>query len=146
MVLSSEADRATTPTVPDPMARIWEKGQLSISAIQGNELTGELVFGPIVLNLFGRLIPVTDATPAIVEATARRQLNRDETNIYELLGWVLPDPTGQSDRPTIRGSVTVSKQFTNFAENKTSPADQIGAFVLSPIKSALSEVSWINPR
>jgi hypothetical protein len=146
MVLSSETERAASPTVADPMARIWEKGQVSISKINGNELTGELVFGPIVLNLLGRLIPVTDATPAIVEVTARRQLSRDETNVYELLGWVLPDPSGKSGRPTIRGSVTVSKQFLDLSKNDKPQADQVGAFVLSPIKSALSEVSWINER
>jgi hypothetical protein len=146
MVLSSETERAASPAIADPMARIWEKGQLSISQINGNELTGELVFGPIVLNLLGRLIPVTDATPAIVEVTARRQLSRDETNVYELLGWVLPDPTGKSARPTIRGSVTVSKHFLDFSKNNKPQADQVGAFVLSPIKSALSEVTWINER
>jgi hypothetical protein len=144
LVLSAEADRTAASASHDPMARIWEKGQLSISSVHGNELTGELVFAPVVLNLFGRLIPVTDATPAILEATARRQLNNQVTLVYDLLGWILPDPTGKSTRPTIRGSVTISKQVFDLSQVDSPQADQIGAFVLSPIKSALSEVTWLH--
>jgi hypothetical protein len=146
LVLSSEAERAATPAVQDPLARIWEKGQLSIEGISGNEVSGNLVFGPIVLSLFGRLIPVTDATPAIIEATARRKLSENETLVYELLGWVLPDPTAKSTRPTIRGSVTISQQLFDWSKNTPKKPDQVGAFVLSPIKSALSEVTWLAER
>jgi hypothetical protein len=92
------------------------------------------------------MMPVTDATPAILEATARRQVNPDEILVYELLGWVLPDPTGKSIRPTIRGSITQSRQSLDWGKAPEPATNQVGAFVLTPINMGLSEVQWIPEK
>jgi hypothetical protein len=148
LVLATPSPQSRTVEGNNPMARIWEKGQLTISEANKNSLEGNLILGngSATFSVVGRMMPVTDATPAIVEATARRQINPDEILVYELLGWVLPDPTGKSIRPTIRGSITQSRQSLDWSKAPEPITDQVGAFVLTPINMGLSEVQWISEK
>lgn len=148
LVLAGASPQLRAAEAANPMARIWEKGQLTISETDRNGIEGSLVLGNglIRFSLVGRIMPVTDATPAIVEATARRQVTPDEILVYELLGWVLPDPAGKSVRPTIRGSITQSRQSLDWSKPAQPVTDEVGAFVLTPLNTGLSDVQWIPEK
>lgn len=115
-------------------ARKWAKGQLIVPEDTTGELSGELVFAPgVTLRVTGQILPATDSTATILQATGKGIQGFTEGAIYEITGWII-FTSSQDELPTIHGSV-LAVRGPNTSPNielGKMPINTVGAFTLAP--------------